>query len=256
VKTNEKRYPLKDKPRHYPGQSLDKELEDIRFERAEYWVAFLIFVVLAIYEWRHWYQGIPPQPIPAAVVAFTIGAYAYYKDRQLQKRARFIRQGSEGEKIVGQLLDELKQKGYTVFHDIVVKGEQRFNIDHVVISTHGIFAIETKTFSKPAEENARAHFDGEKVILTGRKPDSDSVKQSIANADWLRDELKKSTGKSFRINPVVVYPGWWVDDYIGKEVWVLNPKKGLALYIDRQPESISQSDTHLAAYHLSRMVTT
>ena len=76
----------------------------------------------------------------------------------------------------------------------------------------------------------------------------------MANARWVHDELLKSTGKSFPVHPVVVYPGWWVDAYIGEEVWVLNPT-GLAFNIEGRPESISQSDAYMIAYHLSRIVT-
>jgi hypothetical protein len=211
-------------------------------------------VTFAILEWWDWYQRILPNPIPAGVLAFLIFVFALYKDRQLRKKDAKYKLGSHGEKAVGQVLDELKIKGYAVLHDIVVNGRQSFNIDHVVISTHGIYAIETKTVSKPAKEQAKAHFDGEKVILAGRKPDEGAVKQSMANAHWLHDEIQKSTGKSFRVNPVVVYPGWWVDGYIGKDVWVLNPT-ALEFNINNQPESITQSDTYMIFYHLSRIVT-
>jgi hypothetical protein len=40
-----------------------------------------------------------------------------------------------------------------------------------VVSPHGIFAVETKTYSKPANINATVTFDGEKVTLSGYQPD-------------------------------------------------------------------------------------
>ena len=47
---------------------------------------------------------------------------------------------------MGQLLENLRADGARVFHDLVGEG---LNIDHVVVSPHGIFVLETKTWSKP-----------------------------------------------------------------------------------------------------------
>lgn len=208
----------------------------------------MLFCV-AMLEYYH-YIGYPAQPIFGFVTFGLFGIFTVYKDWKLQGKAKRVRLGSEGEKIVAQELDGLKQKGYSVFHDIVVTGNGSFNIDHVVISTKGIFAIETKTVSKPVKESPKVRYDGEKVVFSGGKFDFDSTKQVKAIAKWLSAELEKSTGKAFQIKPVLVFPEWLVDEYTGKDLWILNPKR-LALYIDKQPELISESDAHMVAYHLS-----
>jgi len=43
--------------------------------------------------------------------------------------ARSISRGIEGERAVGECLDQLRSDGYQVFHDILGDG---FNVDHVV----------------------------------------------------------------------------------------------------------------------------
>jgi hypothetical protein len=60
----------------------------------------------------------------------------------LRKRIKELRLGRDGEKIVAEQLECLRESGAQVFHDVPGDG---FNLDHVVISNHGIYAIETKT---------------------------------------------------------------------------------------------------------------
>lgn len=54
--------------------------------------------------------------------------------------------GKAGELRVAELLSQLPD-GYTVFNDVVLsQGERTTQIDHVVVSIHGVFAIETKNY--------------------------------------------------------------------------------------------------------------
>ena len=72
-----------------------------------------------------------------------------------------LRAGYDAELAVGQELDQLMLKGAAVFHDFPA---ENFNIDHVVISAQGVFAVETKGYTKsgdmPGKEAARVVFDG------------------------------------------------------------------------------------------------
>ncbi len=235
-KPTKKRSPIMAKPLHYPGQSSDKKLSSIRFERLGFWLLLWFMVALVFFESLSWFRHTPPQPLAGAFITFLLGIYIVIKDRQLKRDEVNLKQGSEGEKAVGQILDELKAKGCAVLHDIVVPGPPTFNIDHVIISPRGIFAVETKTRSKPTKGNAEVKYDGEKIILTGLRPDYNSVKQAIANARWLHEMLLKSTGKSFFVKPVVVFPGWWVTEYLSNEVWVLNPNR-LQVNHDKLPQN-------------------
>jgi len=55
-------------------------------------------------------------------------------------------EGYDAELSVGQELNQLMRQGAVVFHDLPADG---FNIDHVLISALGVFAIETKEYTKP-----------------------------------------------------------------------------------------------------------
>jgi Nuclease-related domain len=137
-----------------------------------------------------------------------------------------------------------------VLHDIPALG---FNLDHVVISTHGIYAIETKTRTKPSSK-ARVVVEGDTLTVAGRVLDPNPIEQVTAAARWLENELKRSTGKRFFVRGVVVFPGWFVEQRGPRgDLWVLEPKM-LPGFIGQAPEMIAPTDVALAAYHLSRYV--
>ena len=112
----------------------------------------------------------------------------------LRRKIRQLRLARDGERAVGQYLETLRARGYRVLHDLVGNG---FNVDHVLIGPTGMFAVETKTYRKPAKGAAEIVYDGERVTIAGRAPERDPVVQGKAQAHWLRDLLRDSTGRAF-----------------------------------------------------------
>jgi len=106
--------------------------------------------------------------------------------------------------------------------------------------------------------DAVVHYDGLRVLVDGRAPDRDPIRQVTAAAKWLSTQIADSTGKRFWVRPVVVYPGWYVEtppEARGAPVWVLEPK-ALAKWIENESTSIDDSDVSLISYHLARIVMT
>jgi hypothetical protein len=162
--TQEKRSPLRQKPLRNPGESLQVERQNLLVEEFLPCVALATVVALfAAYEWIRWSFALPPQPLLVTTLALLLTGYAAYQFVTLRKRLKALKLGLEGEKAVGQYLEDLRSQGCRVFHDIVGNG---FNIDHVVVSPHGIFVIETKTYSKPRRREARVEFDGNEYWST------------------------------------------------------------------------------------------
>ena len=164
-----------------------------------------------------------------------------------------ILQGREGERAVGQYLEKLRSDGCVVFHDIVAKN---FNLDHVIVSKKGIYTIETKTYSKPEKGEAKILFDGEKLSIQGTGSYNQPVIQVNSAATWLKNTLEASTGKTFKVKPVILFPGWFVESTAqGKKsnTWVLNPK-ALPAYMKNQPELLTQEEAQMAVFHLCRYV--
>jgi hypothetical protein len=233
---------------------LDEELQRILVDKfLPYFIMPPLLVSFALIEWTRWYRPSPPSPRFATVIAFVAVLYSIFKVRKMMPKIRALKLGREGEKVVGQSLEELRSGKAIVLHDIVADG---FNVDHVVISPKGLFVIETKTRSKPNGRDAKIAFDGDKVTIDGRVPSGDPVKQVLANTAWIQEMLKERTGRSFPARPVVLFPGWFVETVGARahdRVWVLNPK-GLPAFIDQEKPALSLEEMKTATCHLAQHV--
>jgi len=247
------RSPLKARPLRNPGQSLDEEIQRVIDDQAMApFAAIFALWAIALVEWFGVWRDLPRRPWVFTLVALAGTAVMALRIVRLRRKVRDLRLGRDGELVVGQFLDGLREGGARIFHDVPAEG---FNLDHVVISTHGIYVVETKTITKPSAD-AKVIYDGERVTVAGWKPDRDPVKQAAAESNWLRQLLTQSTGRDFPVRGVVVYPRWWVEQTNKDrphEVWVLEPK-ALPKWIENAPATISAADVAMAAYHLSRYV--
>ena len=246
--------PIKDRPLRNPGQSLEEELDDLIYDRVLWPLLIAVFViVLAGLEWWNYFHPHPPAPIIYSVLACAGVAYAAVKIWRAWPRLRALRQGRDGEKVVGQFLERQRERGYQVFHDVIGDG---FNVDHVLIGPAGVLTVETKTRSKP-QRGARISFDGERILVAGFEPDRDPIVQSKAQAAWLRRLLAESTGKQFSVRPVILFPGWFIEqsDRSTRELWVLEPR-ALPAFLEQAPNVLSAEDVKLASFHLSRFIRT
>jgi hypothetical protein len=188
---------------------------------------------------------VPPKRVRYRLVQFWV-----WRFWGIRAQVRQLRLGRDGERVVGQFLERLRDGGGQVFHDIPGEG---FNLDHVVISQYGLYAIETKTLSKPWPR-ATIIVEGDSLRVAGHIPDRDPIQQVTSAARWLECLLEQSTGKRFAVRGVVVFPGWFVEQRSERgPVWVLEPKM-LPGFIEQEPVSVAPADVALAAFHLSRYV--
>jgi len=193
----------------------------------------------AAMEWYRWYWGLPPMPVIHTAIAAVAIFVAIIMWRRSASQADRLQLGRRGEITVGQMLEELRSDGFRVFHDLAEEG---YNIDHVIIGPPGVFVIETKTLSMPEGRKNTIHFDGQKVLINGRMPDRDPIEQVRACTDRVGEILKRTTGRSAPMRPVVLYPGWWVERQPkGADVWVLNPK-ALSEFLRHEQVRLSESD--------------
>ena len=252
--SNGKRSPLKERQLRYPGQSLDKKISDLLFEIGLLVGLSAVVIILSLFEWWQWFRNLPPMPQIMSILATAVVAYSYIKIQRIRKQLPSYRQGQMGEREVGQILNKLITQRYTILHDVLTG---KSNIDHVVLSPRGIYAIETKAISKTARE-AVVEFDGKAITLTGHSPDAKPVEEAKRHANWLRKIIgnKVSTGKPFMVKPVVVYPGWWRDpEGYNKDIWVLNPEM-LEVQISHEPLSLTEADIEMAKERLKPYSTT
>lgn len=248
------RNPIKRRPLRNPGDSLDDEIQEVVWSQfAVYYFAAAFSVVLAAIEWVRWSTKSGPNPILFSLIALSAVALAAYKIRVAFKRVSNLKLGRDGERAVGQFLERLRERGAQVIHDF--PGE-KFNIDRVVVHQSGVYAIETKTYSKPDQGEPKILFDGQSIRIPGRQLERDPVKQARAQAKWLQELILETSGKQLPVRPVVVFPGWFVvptAEAKASDVWVLNPK-ALPAFIEHSNTQLPDADVRLVTSHLSRYV--
>jgi hypothetical protein len=251
---HERRSPLKNLPVRQPGQSIREQIIDLLFDQwLIYWTVAIMFGAAALMLWQAFLFG--SVRITANICTIIAGVslvLALTRGRSALRQVGDLKLGRTGEEAVGQYLEEtLRPLGAQVLHDIPMKG---FNIDHVVIHASGIYTIETKTHSKPAAGKSEVTYDGAQVTVNGFTPDRDPVVQAKAEAAALHELLKSSTGKRFKVQPVVLYPGWWVSSSVQwPDVWVQNEKQ-FPPTLEHQNPCLPDPDVHLATDHLKRYV--
>jgi len=242
--------PLREPPLRLPGQSIDERINRLSNGKLLNYLLFvLVFFLLAAIGWVQALNQSRINPWLMSIVAAPVISYCAFQFCQTVKEIKRLRLGRNGERAVAEQLDILKGQGAIVFHDLIGDG---FNLDHVVLSSQGVFVVETKTHSKPVKGSPTVTFDGKTLLINGFKPERNPVTQAEGNARWLAQMLRASTGKEFPVRPVVLFPGWFVE-FKGSTVWVLNPQ-ALPSFIEHESNRISESDLHMASYHLARYI--
>ena len=249
------RSPLKDKTLRNPGQSVDKAIFDVREGFLDNLVMLVITGSIFLTALLQWLLKIPPLTMTIVGALYFAAALAFYIPKMFRKvgEGKRLRQARDGEQAVAECLDLLRDDGYRVFHDIV---GPNFNIDHVIIGPKGIFTVETKTLNKHADRDAHLCFDGERVHIGEIALPDNPVLQARAQAGWFKKLLGDSTGKTFSIKPVVVFPGWFVERTSRadqSDAWVLEPK-ALRGFLKNEPVRIKPADVELVVFHLKRYI--
>lgn len=146
-------------------------------------------------------------------IAIVTSAFLAYRLWKLLNDLRRVRLGFEGERHVGEALNQLMLSGYRVFHDFLITDKPRSirNIDHIVIGPNGVFAVETKARRKIKSEN------GAKVIVVKDAleypwgTNQRDLAQAQENAKWLADWLSKMSERPIDVGSILVLPGWFID---------------------------------------------
>lgn len=231
------------------GQSLYEQAMSLLHERFLFYVTVaLTLIMVAAIEWMGIGLKQPISPWFWTVFAAIMTALSIWRWFRIWPQIRTMGIGVRGEREVGRMLEQLRAKGYVVFHDIPGNG---FNVDHALIGPGGVFAIETKTRTKPADRKAVVDYDGTRVLVDGKEMDRDPVAQAEAGADHVRDILKRMTSREVNVRPVVLFPGWWVNPQPRDcRTWVLN-EKVLSTFLANEPQTLSREDIALYSDRLT-----
>lgn len=227
-KDRKKRLPFTQKILRPPGESLRLRLIELEEKLNDCFVQLflaaysplLIAGVVSI-------QGVRATKsvwITAAAIGVVASVWSAYRLWKLINLRRRFRLGFEGERHVGEALNQLMLLGYRVFHDFLITDKPRSirNIDHIVIGPNGVFAVETKTRRKVRGENGATVTVLDHALRYPWGLDQRDLAQAQKEAVWLGEWLSKMSDQPAKVTSVLVLPGWFIKRRTKPSVTVLS----------------------------------
>lgn len=175
---------------------------------------------------------------------------------QLNKRLRNLKAlilGQDGELATGEELNQLMLHGCRVFHDVPFPYG---NIDHVVVSQSGVYAVETKVVTKLRQGDRRADVVVDHTTSRIQFPDREiaiPVDQCESQIRWLKGELSASVGEPIDVESILALPGWFIKERKGRgSVFVINPRNPRSFFV-RSRVLLDQTLIQRVAHQLEQL---
>lgn len=241
-----------------PGHTLREQLEALQTD-LDWHLTILIampLMVLALALAQGHLLGLDRVLRVTPIYVVFVAAFLIWMTTKLWKVGRrldALRAGYDAELAIGQELDRLMRQGGWVFHDVPCEG---FNIDHLVVAQQGVYAVETKGYTKPvsgkdARADATVTFDG--TLLTfptwhTREP----LEQAERQAAWAAKWLTSAIGNPVRVQPVLALPGWWVQRNGRGAVWVFSGRELPQLLDQRGSQPLTPQQVQQVAHQVEQ----
>lgn len=242
-----RRSPLTTNLLRQPGHTLRAEIDDVTLDLFADVLALgygplMVLVIVLLQEVVIGVQIGLGVGLATAVLIILICLVVFAK---LWKKGTHLDQlatGYEAEVAAGQELEQLRAPHTKVFHDFPADD---FNIDHVLICSKGVFAIETKGFAKPKRGMGKRDAS---VAFTGRElrfptwTTTEPLTQAQRQATWLSEWLTQAIGFKVGVTPVLALPGWWVERTGVGPVRVLSGRELYSLLQGTEKSALSEQD--------------
>jgi len=238
LEKEQSRAPFTERTLRPPGESLRQKIQELDDQMDEWllWLFVPAGAAIGCAFGEATGSGLGIRTMGFTWLAIFLCLAFSFRIRVLSRERANYRLGFDGERQTAQHLTPLIADGCHVFHDVPFEDAngKPFNIDHVVVGSTGIFAIETKTRSKQADH--KVNYDGKELHFPDFS-ESDSLDQTKANAKTLSKELQRRTGESVKVIPILTLPGWWINRQVNDaEVAVLNSKE-IRRHINSTPQA-------------------
>ena len=247
------RSPVAGPLRRLPGQSVREELDKILNDDVGAYLAVVVAVaLLAGWEWFRWWSHLPPQPIVITIVAVAVICFCTLRITKARKDIRMLAQGEKGERRISELLRPLRAKNYVTFDDLITS---QGNVDHAVVGPGGVFAIETKAYNVFGAGRASVREDG-RLMLNANEAIGDPLKQARSSAALVSEELERHLRRKFWVEPVLILPGWKVDEPTHETRVTVLSDKTIAEFFNSRPQKLNPTDIREICAHLDRSART
>lgn len=238
-----------------PGHSLLNQMDDLRHDLMGYLIAGMLMPLLmfSVLVTQAWFSQKPIKTgdwfVYGSILCVTF-AYISVKLVKAVQHIQQLRLGYEGEMAVGQELNQLMRQGFRVYHDF--PGDN-FNIDHVVIGSTGVFAVETKARRKAATKDRRADSCIEYTGISLKFPswqDNKTLEQAERQAQWLSRWLSSAVGEPVSVRATVAFPGWFVKQTGRGPVLVFSGKRPDAVFPKVDAKRLSETMVQRIAHQV------
>lgn len=236
--------PVSDKLLRGPGEALRRSIEKFDDVLLFHLVGSALVPLLVMIVGLWIIDGLSQHARPWALgglIAVLLGVLyvaAWWLTRILnQRRDHYL--GYYGERVVGETLESLQSRGFRIFHGVPAsEASPPFDIDHLVIGSSGIFVVETKTRrrrkGRPGFEEHKIIFDGQQLVYPWGE-DFHGLNQARDHALWFETWVVQVLGRRVPVQPILVFPGWWVEEHAVSNVRVANPKQVAAIVLRNGP---------------------
>jgi hypothetical protein len=250
---------------HVQGESLEGKIQELSDKMYEYLFLPAIALAACIYIWMIFLGFLKVELFTAVFMSallLVVSIRAFFKIKNLCKTIRNHQKGLDGERFVGSIIEKTSSKSTFVFHDIVCEKKNHgktipFNIDHVIISTKGIFAIDAKNWNLHDREYNEADFiyDNEELIDSTGVLQKDVMQKIDSQAKFLEDKIYEWTGKQYQAFRVGIMIGAFVKNVQRdfKKWWIINDGAFLRLF-EKESEKIPLNDVIRISDSLRRFV--
>ena len=259
---DDRRDPITTELRNLPGHSLQEQFEKLYESRIDKLVLVLsagLMVALLIATRRIAAEFRPWDWLDTTILIAAIGLALHF-GRQIARempRQRQIKQAIRAEHATAQELAASLAGDNRIIHDVQAK---EFNIDHVVITPAGVFAVETKSRLKPPVGNGastvKVKYDGRQLEFPGWS-ETKPLEQASRQARWLANYLRDATGERLPVFAVLVLPGWFIENtarITDDMVRVINPKKSQWLLLpEKRPALLDSAAIQRAAFAIEKL---
>lgn len=246
--------------RNLPAASVQKqrdELVDRQVERLYSAVVIGLITALTIVSRRVTADFSNWNWLDTALLLVVLGSGIYYGRQMIKEmpHGRRLRKAIRAEQATAQELAASLAGDNRIIHDVQAKG---FNIDHVVITPVGVFAVETKSRLKPPEGNGspKVKYDGKSLAFPGWT-ETKPIEQADRQARWLANYLREATGENFPVVAVLALPGWYVEraaPITATMVQVINPKNSRWLLLpERKAPRLEATAIQRAAFAIEKL---
>ncbi len=138
-----------------------------------------------------------PLPIRALLTVAALAAAWWPLRFHPSPETQAWQRGAQGERHLARLLAPLEANGWTVLHDLAVP-RSAANLDHLVIGTPGVFAIDAKHYRGPL------HLSHDGQLWHGRYP----LAAALSATRWAADKVQATLGApDIDVVPIVAVVG-------------------------------------------------